>query len=154
MNDTLIALGSDHGGYSLMQAIERYLKELEYQVKNFSLPEPTSVDYPTIAIAVAHAVASSECGRGILICGTGIGMSIAANKILGIRAALCNGIYSARMSRAHNNANILILGGRIIGEELAREIVKVWLETPFEGGRHAKRLSLIEELENTEKRHG
>ena len=131
-----------------MQAIESYLRELDYQVKNFSLPQPTSVDYPEIAVALARAVASSEFERGILICGTGIGMSIVANKINGIRAALCNDIYAARKSREHNNSNILVIGGRVIGEEVAREIVKVWLETPFDGGRHARRLALIEELEN------
>lgn len=154
MHKTTIAIGSDHGGYRLMKCVEGYLQESNYSVENFSLPEPSSVDYPKIAISLAKAVASSKFEKGILICGTGIGMSIVANKILGIRAALCNGIFAAQKSREHNNANILILGGRVTGEELACEIVKTWLDTPFLGGRHERRLALIDELEREMKKDG
>lgn len=154
MHKDIIAIGSDHGGYGLMKSIERYLKESGHMVQNFSLPEASSVDYPKIAIALAKAVSASEFEKGILICGTGIGMSIVANKILGIRAALCNNIFAAQKSREHNNANILILGGRVIGEELACEIVKTWLNTPFLKGRHQRRLALIEELEREIRKNG
>lgn len=154
MHKNNIAIGSDHGGYHLMKCILGYLLESGYGVENFSLPEASLVDYPKIAISLAKAVASSKFEKGILICGTGIGMSIVANKILGIRAALCDGIFAAKKSREHNNANILVLGGRVIGEELACEIVKTWLDTSFSGGRHERRLALIDELEREIRKDG
>ena len=143
--DTLkIAIGSDHGGFHYKASIIDYLKtnNIEYiDVGTYSLD---SCDYPEIAHKVAGKVASGEVNRGILICGTGIGMSIAANKVRGIRAALCGDTSSARLTRAHNDSNILCLGERIIGEVLALDIVDTWLKTEFEGGRHQRRVDMIE----------
>ncbi|MGI9953126.1 ribose 5-phosphate isomerase B [Moorellaceae bacterium AZ2] len=142
-----IALGSDHGGYYLKEEIKKFLEEEGVSYRDFGCFSPEAVDYPDYARQVAEAVARGEFERGILCCGTGIGVAIAANKIPGIRAALCHDTFSARASREHNDANILTLGGRVIGPGLARDIVKIWLETEFAGGRHARRLAKIAALE-------
>ena len=142
-----IAIGSDHGGYFLKEHIKRYLQEKEYDIEDFGTHSSESVDYPDIAVKVAEAVAEGQYERGILLCGTGLGISIAANKVKGIRAAVVSECFSARMSRLHNDANILALGGRVVGPDLATEILDVWLETPFEGGRHERRVNKISEIE-------
>ena len=132
-----IAIGSDHAGFELKAGLSRYLESLGHDVCDYGTSDTASVDYPDFAAAVAGSVACGEAERGILICGTGIGMSMAANKIPGIRAALCNDLYTARMSRLHNDANVLCMGSRVIGAGLAREIVDTWITTPFEGARHS-----------------
>ncbi len=142
-----VAIASDHGGYRLKEFVRRLLEEMEVEVLDFGTDSEESVDYPFYAAKVARAVASGEVDRGILCCGTGIGMSIVANRFPGVRAALCHDEYTARMSRLHNDANVLALGGRVLGEGVAAEIVRVWLETPFEGGRHERRLGKLEEIE-------
>lgn len=142
----MIALGCDHGGYALMQEVIAYLEKEKIAYKNFGTNSEESCDYPVYAKKVAHAVADGECDKGILICGTGIGVSITANKIKGIRAALCGDCFSAKATREHNDANILALGARVVGVGLALEIVKVFLETPFSNDqRHIRRISQIEE---------
>jgi len=143
----LVAIGSDHGGFRLKTEIIRHLEEKGIPYKDFGTYTPEAVDYPDISRSVAEAVAAGECDRGILICGTGIGVCIAANKIKGIRAALCHDVYSAQMSREHNDANILTMGERVIGPGLALAIVDKWLTTPFAGDRHARRVCKIAELE-------
>jgi ribose 5-phosphate isomerase B len=142
-----IAIGADHAGFKLKESIKEFLKTLNVKVTDFGTNSRESVDYPDYAIPVAEAVAKKEFDFGILICGTGVGMSITANKVKGIRAALCNELFTARCSKEHNNANVLCMGGRIIGEELANEIVKTWLYTEFQGGRHQRRVKKIEEYE-------
>jgi ribose 5-phosphate isomerase B len=139
--------GADHAGWELKEAINRLLKELNHRVQDLGTFDETSVDYPDFGIKVASAVAGGKADRGILVCGTGIGMSMVANKHPGIRAALCHDLYTARLSREHNDANILVLGGRVIGKGLALETVRVWLETEFLGGRHSVRLEKIKEWE-------
>ena len=141
-----IALGSDHGGYDLKCAIKSHLEARGYAVVDFGTDSHESCDYPLIAEPAARAVASGECERGILVCGTGIGIGIAANKVPGIRAALCHDTFSARASRNHNNANILTMGQRVIGEGLALDIVDVWLASEFEGGPHERRVGEIAEI--------
>jgi len=144
-----IALGSDHGGYQLKENIKEYLKELNVEYIDFSCKNEKPVDYPDIGFKVAVEVKSKKCDRGILICGTGVGMSVVANKVRGIRASLCHDIFSARNAREHNDANILVLGGRVIGSGLAKEIVKVWLNTKFsQEERHINRLNKIKKEEN------
>lgn len=143
-----IAIGSDHAGLEMKRELLSLLQEMGHEQVDYGTDTPQSVDYPDFGERVARAVASGEVDRGILICGTGIGMSIVANKIPGVRAALCNELFSARMSRLHNDANVLVLGGRVIGKDLAKEIVRTWMTTPFEGGRHfnrLKKITLIEE---------
>ena len=141
----MIALGCDHGGYALMQSVKKHLDELGLEYKDFGTYSTDSCDYPIYGKAAANAVASGECERGILICGTGIGISIAANKVKGIRAALCSDCFSAEMTRRHNNANMLAMGARVLGEGLALQIVDIFLNTPFDGGRHARRVDMIED---------
>lgn len=143
----MIALGCDHGGFALMQEIIKCLDERNLPYKNFGTFSEDSCDYPAIAEPASHAVVSGECDKGILICGTGIGMSIAANKIPGIRAALCCETFSAEMTRRHNDANILVLGARVIGPGLALYILDTFLNTPFDGGRHARRVDMLQDLE-------
>lgn len=143
-----IAIGSDHGGFRLKQEITAQLAELQLDVKDFGTHSATSVDYPDIAEQVAKAVAAKEFDCGILICGTGIGISIAANKVKGIRAALCGDVFSAQMAREHNDANILALGERVTGSGLAHMIVETFLHTEFAGGRHATRVEKIGRLED------
>ena len=142
-----VALGSDHGGYKLKQVIIELLTNLKIDYQAFGCFSDSSVDYPDFARLVAEQVAAGNFQRGILICGTGIGMSIAANKVPGIRAALCHDVFSARATREHNDSNILCLGERVIGPGLAEEIVRVWLQTDFTGGRHQRRLDKIKDLE-------
>ncbi|GAB6137288.1 ribose 5-phosphate isomerase B [Halanaerobaculum tunisiense] len=142
-----IALGSDHGGYNLKQKIKDLLEDKGLDYKDFGTDSTTSVDYPDFGKQVAQAVADNEFELGILVCGTGIGMSITANKVPGVRAALCHDVFSARATRQHNNSNVLTLGERVIGTEVALEIVKTWLETDFEGGRHQRRVDKITQLE-------
>lgn len=139
-----IAIGSDHGGYDLKEEIKDLLAELDIEYKDFGTDSTESVDYPDYATPVAKAVADEEYDKGILICGTGIGMSIAANKVPGIRAALCHDVFSARATRQHNDSNVLTMGSRVIGSELARAIVSAWLDSEFEGGRHERRINKIE----------
>jgi len=143
-----IATGADHGGFELKAQIVAHLRDLGHEVEDFGASGPESVDYPDYARPVAGAVAAGEFDCGILICGTGIGISIAANKVAGIRAATCTDTYSARMSRQHNDANILCLGGRVVGVGLALDIVDIWLATKFEGGRHARRVGKIQQIED------
>lgn len=142
-----IGIACDHGGFGLKEGLKTFLRAIGTDPVDFGTFDEASVDYPDLGIQVAERVARGEIERGILICGTGIGMSIVANKFPGVRAALANELYSARCSREHNDANILVLGGRIIGLGLAKEIVKVWLETPFSGGRHERRLEKIAAIE-------
>ena len=143
----MIAIGSDHGGFDLKEKIKKFLTERKIEVDDLGTVKMESVDYPDYGIKVSKLVSEGKVERGILICGTGIGMSIVANKFPKVRAALCHDSYSARMSREHNDANVLILGGRVTGDELALEIVRIWLETSFSGGRHKSRLEKIEEIE-------
>jgi ribose 5-phosphate isomerase B len=142
-----IALACDHGGFELKEEIKTFLKSLGVEPIDLGTFNEDSVDYPDFGTLVAEKVSRGELEKGILICGTGIGMSMVANKFPRIRAAVANDLYSSRCSREHNDANILIIGGRIVGKELAKEIVKVWLKTPFAGGRHKRRLEKIEALE-------
>ena len=142
----MIALGCDHGGYPLMKEIIKYLDENGIAYKNFGTFSEESVDYPAYAKQVAHAVADGACEKGIPVCGTGIGISIAANKVKGIRAALCGDVFSAKATREHNDANILAMGARVTGPGLALEILKAFLETPFSNDeRHIRRIRQIEE---------
>ncbi len=143
----MIAVGSDHGGYELKEKLLKFLQKNGYEVEDFGTFSSESVDYPDIAQKVADAVAGGAAQCGILVCGTGIGVSIAANKVHGIRAAHCTDPYSARMAKEHNNANILTLGGRITGEELAYEIVNAYLQAEFQGGRHSRRVEKVMALE-------
>lgn len=143
-----IAIGSDHGGFQLKEAIKTYLEEKGHEVNDFGAYSTESVDYPEIGEKVAISVKEAENERGIIICGTGLGISISANKIPGIRAALVSDTFTAKMSRAHNDANILALGGRVLGVDLTLEIVDVWLHTEFEGGRHERRVNKIKDLES------
>ncbi len=144
MENLRIAIGSDHGGYEYKEQIVSYLKEKGYECVDVGTYSTDSCDYPVIARAVTTKITTGEADRGILICGTGIGMSIVANKVKGIRAALCGDTFSARASRAHNNSNVLCLGERVIGINLAMDIVDIWLESKFEGGRHQRRVDMME----------
>lgn len=146
-----VVIGSDHAGFALKEQLVAFLREKGISCEDFGVSSgEVRVDYPEIALKVACAVASGKFERGILVCGSGIGMAITANKVHGVYAARCNDTYSARMSRLHNNANVLTLGGRMIGRDLAEEILEVWLETPFEGGRHANRVRLIRDFESSD----
>jgi ribose 5-phosphate isomerase B len=147
----LIAIASDHGGFSLKMNIVSLLNELGYQVNDLGPKNENSVDYPDYGIRIAQAVTTNSDSRGIVICGTGVGMSIVVNRFPGIRGTLCSDLYTAKLCREHNDSNILIMGGRILGHGLAREIVKVWLTTPFEGGRHRKRLDKIKQFDESNK---
>ena len=141
-----IGIGSDHGGFPLKESIKLYLEGQDIEYIDYGTNSLDSVDYPDYGKKVAEAVVNGEVDRAIVICGTGIGISIAANKVKGIRCALCSDTYSARMSMEHNNANVLALGGRVLGEDLALEIVKTWLDGKFEGGRHERRVKKINEI--------
>ncbi len=138
-----VAIGSDHGGFTLKQEIIKLLQEMNLDYEDVGCHGQNSVDYPDFAIPVAEKVASGECERGIVICGTGIGVSISANKVKGIRCALVHDVFSAKATRQHNDSNVLAMGERVIGPGLAREIAKTWLETEFEGGRHERRINKI-----------
>ena len=145
-----IAIGSDHAGYPLKQHLIGTLRGLGIDVDDLGTDSEEPVDYPPICAAVARAVAAGEADRGIVLGGSGQGEQIAANKVRGIRAALCNDLYTARLSREHNDANVLAIGGRIVAPALADEILRVWLSTVFEGGRHARRVEQIAKLEYEE----
>ena len=147
----LIAIASDHGGFSLKVDIVSFLNELGYEVNDMGPKNQNSVDYPDYGIRIAQAVTKKTNSRGIVICGTGIGMSIVVNRFPGIRGTLCSDLYTAKLCREHNDSNILIMGGRVVGHGLAREIVKVWLSTPFDGGRHQKRLDKINQFDESNK---
>lgn len=144
----MIAIGCDHGGFDLKEAIRKYLDEKKVPYKDFGTNDYNSVDYPYYAYMVANEIANGKCKQGILCCGTGIGISIAANKIKGIRAAVCYDEFTTEMARKHNDANILCLGGRIIDEKKAVLLVDIFLNTSFDGGRHNKRIEQISQIED------
>ncbi|WP_303974776.1 ribose 5-phosphate isomerase B [Streptococcus merionis] len=144
-----IAIGSDHVGFELKPIIVEYLKELGHEVEDFGPFSTERTDYPVYGQQVAQSVISEQNDLGILICGTGVGISIAANKIKGIRAVVCSEPYSAKLSREHNNTNVLAFGSRVVGAELAKMIVKEWLDASFEGGRHEKRIKMLNALEKS-----
>lgn len=146
----MIAIACDHAGPALKEEIKALLADMGYDCRDFGTNTGDSVDYPVYAARAAQAVASGECEKGIVICGTGIGVSMAANKVKGIRCALCSEPLSAQFTRRHNNANMLAMGARIIGSELAKEIVRAFLTTEFEGGRHQRRVDMLAALENGE----
>ena len=138
-----VAIGCDHGGLDLKDTVKSVLIELGHEIDDQGCNSSESVDYPNFAKAISSLVNDGKCERGILICGTGIGMSMAANRIPGIRAALCHEMFSAMMSREHNDANILCLGARVIGQGLAAEVVRTWMTTDFAGGRHQRRIDMF-----------
>ena len=144
----MIAIGADHGGFELKESVKKFLDEKGIEYKDFGTHSAESVDYALIAKEVATAVAKGDYDKGILICGTGIGISMAANKVKGIRAACCSDYFSAKFTRLHNDANILCFGGRVVGAGLANELVDVFLNTEFEGGRHQRRIDQITDIEN------
>ncbi|MDR1506139.1 MAG: ribose 5-phosphate isomerase B [Treponema sp.] len=143
----MIAIASDHTGVALKKEIAALLKALDRPCLDVGTDSAESTDYPVWGYRAARLVASGECERAIVICGTGFGISLAANKVKGIRCVLCSDCYTAKLSRMHNNTNMLSLGARVVGPELAKMIVQIWLETPFEGGRHQKRLDMISAIE-------
>ena len=143
----MIALACDHGGLSLKREIAGYLDQKGIAYKDYGTHTEDSCDYPVYGAAAARAVASGECEKGIVFCGTGIGISIVANKVKGIRCAVCSEPFSAKLSREHNNSNMLALGARVVGVELAKMIVDAWLEAEYQGGRHQNRLDLISQME-------
>ena len=144
----MIAIGSDHGGFALKEEIKQHLTERGIEFVDFGTDSEKSCDYPVYAEKVCNAVVSGEAEKGILCCGTGIGMSMAANKIKGIRCACCGDCFSAEMTRRHNDANVIAMGGRVVGAGLALKMVDLFLDTPFEGGRHARRVGMVMDLEN------
>ena len=143
-----IAIGCDHGGFEHKNAIAQHLNDRGFEVIDCGIYENKSVDYPDIAVKVCEQITSNNCNLGVLICGTGIGMSLAANKVKGIRAACCSEHYSAKYTRLHKNSNVLCIGGRVIGIVTALELVDLFVDTEFEGGRHQKRIDKITEIEN------
>jgi len=143
---TDIIIGSDHAAFLMKNQVKTFLEGQGISVVDVGPDSDSSVDYPDFGIKVATAVSSGKYARGILMCGTGLGMSMVANRFPHVRAALCNDLFSAKMSRQHNDANILVMGGRVIGDVLAMELVKTWLETPFEDGRHAMRLEKFDKF--------
>jgi ribose 5-phosphate isomerase B len=144
-----IAIGADHAGFTLKEHLKETLTKLGHQVEDFGTHGEASVDYPPICAAVGRAVVAGKADRGIVLGGSGQGEQIAANKVRGVRAALCNDLFTARLSRQHNDANVLSMGGRIVAPGLADEILTLWMNTPFEGGRHQNRLNQIAEIENS-----
>ena len=142
-----IALGSDHAGFSLKETIKEHLSSQGYEIIDCGTDSEESVDYPDFSAKVAKTICDGVCEKGILVCGTGIGISIAANKLPGIRAAVCHDLFTAQVSREHNDANILAMGARVIASSLALEMVDLWLATPFSGGRHQRRIDKISALE-------
>jgi|TARA_B110000914_G_scaffold219100_1_gene227273 ribose 5-phosphate isomerase B len=141
-----ISIASDHGGFNLKEDISLFLNQLGFEVNDLGPSNSNAVDYPDYGISIATYISDNIDTRGIVICGTGVGMSIVVNRFPGIRGALCSDIYTAKLSREHNDSNLLVMGGRVVGVGLAREIVQVWLNTPFEGGRHIKRIEKIPNL--------
>lgn len=148
-NKTPIIIGSDHAAFDLKEKIKAFLVDRGIDVEDAGSHSEDSVDYPDFGIKVASMVSTGKFERGILLCGTGIGMSMVANKFPHVRAALCSDLFSAIMSRRHNNSNILVLGGRVVGDALAMEIVRAWLETPFDGGRHQLRIDKFDQIDST-----
>ena len=146
----LLALASDHGGFALKQEVKMHLDSRGIAYKDFGCYDESSCDYPDMALPACDAVVSGECDKALLFCGTGIGISMAANKVNGIRACACSDAFSAKFTRAHNDANALCLGGRVVGAGLACELVDLFLDTPFEGGRHQKRIDKLTEIERRE----
>ena len=146
-----IALGADHGGYELKNEVRTHLENQGIEVLDLGTNSKESVDYPKYGFMVGDAIINGKADLGVIVCGTGLGISMAANKVPGIRAAVCTETYSARMAREHNNANILALGGRVVGVGLALDIVDIFIKTPFAGGRHARRVDLISSIEKGEK---
>lgn len=146
----MLAIGCDHGGYRLKTAVINYLKDKGIEFRDFGTDSEESVDYAPIAANVGHSIIKGECDRGVLICGTGIGMSLAANKISGIRAAVCSDEYSCEFTRRHNDSNILCMGGRVIDENKAVKLTEIFLNTEFEGGRHQRRIDQIAMIERGE----
>ena len=146
----LLALASDHGGFALKQEVKKHLDSRGIAYKDFGCYDESSCDYPDMALPACDAVVSGECERALLFCGTGIGISMAANKVNGIRACACSDAFSAKFTRVHNDANALCLGGRVVGAGLACELVDLFLDTPFEGGRHQKRIDKLTEIERRE----
>jgi ribose 5-phosphate isomerase B len=143
-NEQSIIIGSDHAAFELKEKIKKYLSDYGLAVTDIGTSSDASVNYVDFGKKVAKAISLKEFSKGILLCGTGLGMSMTANRFPQVRAALCSDIFSARMSRLHNDSNVLVLGGRIVGDMLAFEIIKTWLETPFEGGRHLQRIQTID----------
>ena len=144
-----IVVGSDHGGYAVKEAMKEFLQKLGHEVLDVGTDSDSSVDYPLYGERVARAVSSGKFERGLLCCGTGIGMSMTANKVPGIRAAVCHNAYTAEMSRRHNDANVLCLGGRVLSVEEAQEILRVWMEASFDGKRHERRVEKISRLDGS-----
>lgn len=142
-----VAIGADHAGYKLKRSLVQHLERLGHEVEDVGTDTDESVDYPDFSLAVAELVIAGLTDRGVLVCGTGVGVAIAANKIDGIRAATCNEIFTAEMARAHNDANIVTVGARVVGEGIAERIVETFLSTEFEGGRHGRRVGKIHQLE-------
>jgi ribose 5-phosphate isomerase B len=146
----MIAIGSDHVAYEFKESIKRYLIECGYEVKDFGAHSTERTDYCDIGFLVGEAVSHGKCEKGLIFCGTGVGMSISANKVKGIRAVVCSEPYSAKLSRKHNDTNILAMGIRVVGIELAKMIIDNWINTEFEGGRHADRIRKISDYENNQ----
>ena len=142
-----LAIASDHAGFELKESIIAYLRDKGVELEDFGPVNRDRVDYPDYGISIAKAIQGKKVDRGIVICGTGVGMSIVVNRFPGIRGTLCSDLYTTKMCREHNDSNILIMGGRVIGKGLAEEIVTMWLDTPFAGGRHQKRLDKIEDID-------
>ena len=142
-----IAIASDHGGFDLKKNVISSLQNKGLEIEDLGPSNTDSVDYPDYGIKIAHAILEQRVERGIVICGTGVGMSIVVNRFPGIRGTLCSDVYTAKMCREHNDSNILIMGGRVIGKDLALEIVEIWLKTNFEGGRHQRRLDKINKID-------
>ncbi len=149
MKQETIIIGSDHAAYQMKEIVKSYLESEGFTIEDAGALGTDSVDYPDFGIKVASTISSGKHKRGILMCGTGLGMSMVANRFPGVRAALCSDIFSAVMSRRHNDANILVMGGRVIGDVLAKEVVKAWLKTEFEGGRHKNRLDKFDRIDFT-----
>ena len=145
----MIAIGCDHAATALKEELKAYLLEKKFEVKDFGIAAGEKADYPAVALEVSNAVAKGECALGLLLCGTGVGMSIAANKVHGIRAACCGEPYSAMLSRRHNDSNVLCMGARVIGPEMAKMTLDAWLDARFEGGRHGVRVGMIGEMEKS-----
>ena len=143
-----IALAADHGGFELKEAVKAHLDELGLEYIDFGTHSTASVDYPDMALPACDAVVSGRCSKALLFCGTGVGISLAANKVKGIRACVCSEPYTAKLSRVHNNSNVLAFGARVVGSELAKMITEAWLDAEFEGGRHERRVNMIMEIEN------
>ena len=142
-----IAIASDHGGFDLKESVMGILRDKGFEIDDLGPSSSDSVDYPDYGIKLAQAILEQKVERGIVICGTGVGMSIVVNRFPGIRGTLCSDVYTAKMCREHNDSNILIMGGRVLGKGLAAEIVNIWLNTPFSGGRHQKRLDKIDQID-------